>query len=98
WKRRDGTPLTVKLSGRVLRDSTDAIRGFEMIVEDVTHRRLLEDRLRTAERLEAVGRLTAGVAHHFNNLLAVIIGNMDVARAQLDRDNPAQADLDAALE
>ena len=98
WKRRDGSPFTVKLSGRVLHDSAGAAAGFEMIVEDVSERRLLEERLRMAEKLEAIGRLTAGVAHHFNNLLAVMIGRMDVVRFQLERDSPAAADLAAALQ
>lgn len=98
WKRPDGTPLTVKLSGRVLRDASDAPVGFEMIVEDVTERRLLEERLRMAEKLEAVGRLTAGVAHHFNNLLAAIVGRLDLVRTTISRQSPAHSDLTAAFD
>lgn len=98
WKRRDGTPFSVRLSGRILRDADADPLGFEMIVEDVTERRMLEERLRMAEKLEAVGRLTAGVAHHFSNLLATVVGRLDLVRASVGRDSPACVDLTAALD
>jgi PAS domain S-box-containing protein len=98
WKRRDGTPVTVKLSGRVLRNTDDEPTGFEMIAEDVTDRQLLEERLRMAEKLEAVGRLTAGVAHHFNNLLAVVVGRLELVRTVVGQESPAHGDLTAALD
>ncbi len=97
WKRREGTPVIVKLSGRILRDPDACATEFEMIVEDVTQRRLLEERLRMAEKLEAVGRLTAGIAHHFNNLLTTILGRIDLAKAALPPASPASTDLAEAL-
>ncbi len=98
WKRRDGTGVTVRLSGRVLGDAKGRAVGYEIIVEDVTERRLLEERLRMAEKLEAVGRLTAGVAHHFSNLLATVVGRIDLVRSAVAHDADAAADLSAALE
>src|SRR6185436_20079765 len=56
WKRKDGSPILVHLTaGRVALD--DGGSGFEGIVEDVTERRALEEQLRRARRMEAVGRL-----------------------------------------
>jgi two-component system cell cycle sensor histidine kinase/response regulator CckA len=61
-----------------------------MLVHDMTERLGLEDQLRQATKLEAVGRLAAGVAHDFNNLLTVIQGNADLALLR-NTQNPAVA-------
>ncbi|MDJ0823514.1 MAG: ATP-binding protein [Paracoccaceae bacterium] len=58
------------------RDGEDG--EFVLNGRDVTERRLLEERMRSTERLEAIGQLTGGIAHDFNNQLAVIMGNLEL--------------------
>src|SRR5260370_41331560 len=82
WQRKDGTPLTVRCSGRRL-GGGEISDGFEVFAEDVTDRRILERQLRMAAKMEAVGRLSGGIAHDFNNLLGVIIGYSQVLKRKL---------------
>jgi two-component system cell cycle sensor histidine kinase/response regulator CckA len=93
WKRRDGTLLTVRLSGRAVFDWKGALDGFEVIAEDVTERRHLESQLRKAQKMEAVGQLAGGIAHDFNNLLTGILGYTDMIMEQLGPAVPIWLDL-----
>jgi PAS domain S-box-containing protein len=95
WKRKDGTPIRLRLSGSAVRDEKGRLVGFEMIAEDVTERRALEAQLRQAQKMEAVGQLTGGIAHDFNNLLTVILANADLLAKALP---PAASDLRRDLE
>ncbi len=70
--------------------------GFVLTISDMTKRAQAEAVLREAQKMQAIGQLTGGIAHDFNNLLTVILGNMELARSRLGRDDPLQARIERA--
>ena len=92
--RQDGRPVGLRMHGRRVRDDAGGEVALEVFAEDVTRQRLLEDEVRHAQKMDAIGRLAGGVAHDFNNQLTVILGYANALLGQIDNEKPMWADLD----
>ncbi len=79
-QRKDGSMAEIRFSGAPIYEG-DTLRAFVGILEDRTQANALERQLVQAQKMEAIGNLTGGLAHDFNKLLAIISGNLDLARA-----------------
>ncbi len=74
WKRKDGTRILVRVSGRPVSDKRGQFAYFEVMVEDITERTRLEQQVRQSQKMKAITVLAAGIAHDFNRLLTGILG------------------------
>lgn len=78
-KRKDGSLYLEEQSITPVKDTKSNVTYFVAINRDITNQKKLNDQLNNAKRIEAIGQLTAGVAHNFNNKLASILGFADLA-------------------
>jgi two-component system cell cycle sensor histidine kinase/response regulator CckA len=92
WKKKDGTPILVRLVARIVEGRDQDMTCYETIAEDVTERHALEEQLRQAQKMEAVGRLARGIAHDFNNVLAAIMGYSELITSRLNLDGSVAED------
>jgi PAS domain S-box-containing protein len=82
--RRDGREIKVELSVTALKRRDGFV--FNGFLRDLTDKIAAEDRIRQAEKMEAVGQLTGGIAHDFNNILTVITGTIEILAEAVEKD------------
>jgi PAS domain S-box-containing protein len=82
----------------LVRGETGDIDHLVVQIVDTTSRRQAERQLQQAQKMEAVGQLTGGLAHDFNNILTVIMGNLNLVESVVESDAKARERLAEALE
>jgi len=83
---------TVKTAMSSLDGSLIGVLG---VGRDITQRRIAEQGLRRAQKMDAVGQLTGGIAHDFNNILGIIQGNLELLESQVNLEGPANKRIHA---
>ncbi len=91
-----GNTVYVETKAYPLRDASGRITSSIEIINNITEKHLLEERVLRAQKLEAIGLLAGGIAHDFNNLLQGVFGNISLAKTLSERDGKIYQLLEAA--
>ncbi len=92
-----GEKRYVEIKSYPITDPSGSVISAIETVNDITEKRKLEEQLRQAQKMEAIGTLAGGVAHDFNNILTAIIGYGNIIKMKMKPDDPLQASIDEIL-
>jgi PAS domain S-box-containing protein len=98
WRRKDGEVVQTIVSATPILDAEHHFLGSFATILDITERKKLEEQLRQAQKIEAIGLLAGGVAHDFNNILTAIIGYSHLSLMKLPPNDPVRLNLEQILE
>jgi PAS domain S-box-containing protein len=86
---RPGIKRTSRATWFPFKDTNGQVTSIGVMVEEITEQRRLEEQLRQAQKMEAIGTLAGGIAHDFNNILAAIIGFAEMVEEDLPSESPS---------
>jgi len=93
-RTKDGRLIDVSISGSRFDNHEGRPAGMLALIRDTSERKMLENQLRHAQKMEAIGTLASGIAHNFRNILTVIQMNSHIIRTQYKGDERLQAIVD----
>ena len=96
-RRPDGPGAEMELTASPVLAKPGSVANYVVLIRDVTHERLLERKLRQAQKMEAIGTLASGVTHDFNNILGAIIGYAELCLWDLPADSSMRQNLEQVL-
>ncbi|MCE5244015.1 MAG: response regulator [Desulfobacteraceae bacterium] len=97
YSRADGQRIEFETVVSPIFDADGELTGYVSILRDITEKRKMEEQLRQAQKMEAIGTLAGGIAHDFNNILSIIFGYVDLLSAEVDEGSDAWQNLRAVL-
>ena len=95
--KKDKTAFCANLECNVIEEGDGFTRQIRAVVSDMTEQKDLEDQLRQAQKMEAIGTLAGGIAHDFNNILAAMIGFTEFALEDVKKGTPLSDILEEVL-
>lgn len=98
FKKKDGQSIEALVTAHVVSNKEGKPLYLEGIIEDVTERNSLEKQIRQTQKMEAVGTLTGGISHDFNNILASIFGFTEAAKMRNSKGQDIEKYFDEILD
>ena len=92
-KKKNGSFFTGEATISPIFDSSGTIINFVAASRDITEQLSTEEQYRHSQKLEAIGQLAGGVAHDFNNMLAIILGQVEIALLKISAGDPLEKRL-----
>ncbi|BCO07969.1 hypothetical protein GF1_03450 [Desulfolithobacter dissulfuricans] len=97
-RAKNGSLFEEEVTISPVRNSSGRISNYVAVKRDVTREAELENQLRQAMKMEAIGTLAGGIAHDFNNILSAILGYAEVMKIEAGPHNPLCRDLDKIIQ
>ena len=95
--KKDGREFYARLECMVMNHEGDDLKRIRAVASDITEQKDLENQLRQAQKLEAIGTLAGGIAHDFNNILAAVVGFAELALDDVETGTKVADNLEEVL-